>query len=440
MTRRANDGDTPIGGRGAQGHGRGAEAARTLRSGLGRRGFVLATAGLAAGGTLVVGTGGALAAPGTSGSPGSPEDLAVVQPGGRHRGTYVPADAGSVTWGRLPNRTTRPVATVDSGSLVTLDTVSHEGLLEDQGRDPRGYFGGFGVRARDVLWDAIRIARETPHDGPGPHIITGPVAVRGAVPGSVLRVDVVDLRLRVPYGVVSNRHGRGALPGEYPEAWVGDPALSEYVNPGGEISVFARAEWDGRRLVGTLPGPVRNRFPLAPFLGVMGVARDTSEVVDSVPPTDAGGNIDIRRLGVGSTLYLPVRVDGGLFYTGDPHMAQGDGEVALTAMEGSLRATVRLTAVPPGGDAPRTAFTYPFAETPEHWIPIGLSDGEGTEGGLDAAMRTAVRHAMAFLTEELGMEGPVAYAYLSAAADFAVSQVVDRTTGIHGLIRKADFA
>ena len=133
-----------------------------------------------------------------------------------------------------------------------------------------------------------------------------------------------------------------------------------------------------------------------------------------------------------------------MFFSGDPHMAQGDGEVALTALEGSLRATFRLTVIKPGGRAPSVAFDCPFAETAQHWVPISLSDPGGPEGGaqvktLDEAMKTAVCQALAFLTHDLGLEGAVAYAYLSAAADFVVSQVVDRTTGIHGLIRKADY-
>lgn len=372
----------------------------------------------------------------------------VLQPGlGACHGTYLPATGSNVLWGRLPNRDTRPVLTVDSGAVVTVDTISHEGVLEDQGRDPRGYFGDHGVATAQVLLDAVDLAERAPHDGPGPHVLTGPVAVRGAQPGHVLRVDVLDLQLRVPYGVVSNRHGKGALPGEYPERWVGVPELRRYFNVGGNISVFASVAEHAGRLFGVLGGDGAGhgaRFPLAPFLGVMGVARDTGDVVSSVPPTDAGGNLDINDLGVGSTLYLPVKVPGALFYTGDPHMAQGDGEVALTAMEGSLRATLRLTAIEPGGPAPTVAFDYPFGETATHWIPIGLSTSDGSVGGvrtsLDTAMRTAVRHAMAFLTEDMGMAGPVAYAYLSAATDFEVSQVVDQTTGIHCLIRKADFS
>ena len=357
------------------------------------------------------------------------------------RGAHLRSSPETVLWGHLPNRTAEPVLSVASGAVVTVDTVSHEGILEDQGRDPVAYFGEHGVPKSMVLEDAKKIAAsDIEHDfaADGPHVVTGPVAVRGARPGDVLRIDVLDLAPRVPYGVISNRHGKGALPGEYPESIKDDPQTRPYLNEGGNISVFTRVK--GRH--GVLPGNVR--FPLSPFMGIMGVAMDTAERVNSVPPTIAGGNLDINELGVGSTLYLPVQVPDALFYVGDPHFAQGDGEVALTALEGSLRGTFRLTVVKPGGKAPEVAFRYPFAEDDKYWIPIGLSDPDGPFGGgqvtsLDAAMKEAVRNAIAFLHEDLGMPKAVAYAYLSAAADFEVSQVVDRTTGIHALIRKADF-
>jgi acetamidase/formamidase len=171
-------------------------------------------------------------------------------------------------------------------------------------------------------------------------------------------------------------------------------------------------------------------------MGIMGVAADTSDRVHSVPPAAYGGNLDINALGVGSTLYLPVQVSGANFYTGDPHFAQGNGEVALTALEASLRASFRLTLLPAGdamipGGSP---FTQPFAETNDYWIPIGLNED------LDEAMKQAVREAIRFLSGSLGIDRASAYAYLSAATDFEVSQVVDKTKGVHGLIRKKDFA
>lgn len=421
-----------------------AAPAGALGIGLARRAMLRATA------AGVVGTGALLSgaeAQASSRGPGSGRDgIRVLQPGvGRTPGRYVRARADEVYWGRLPNRDSSPVAVVSSGDVVTMDTISHEGLLEDQGKDPRQFFESYGVPERRVLKDAIAVAARTPHDGPGPHVVTGPVAVRGAEPGDVLKIEMLDLPLRVPYGVISNRHGKGALPGEYPEGFEGVPENAPYFNEGGNISVFASAHRSRGRLRGRLPGEVQVGFDLRPFMGLMGVARDTSDLVDSVPPTDAGGNIDINDLTLGSTLYLPVQVRGAMFFSGDPHHVQGDGEVALTAMEGSLRPTFRLTVIKKGGrGAPRQAFDYPFAENPDFWIPIGLSDPDGPEGGgnatsLDIAMKVAVRNALAFLTQEKGMAGPVAYAYLSAAADFQCSQVVDRTTGIHGLIRKADF-
>lgn len=413
-----------------------------LASALARRALIRASAAgaLGAGAALAGGAGTpAYSAPTSRG-------VTILQPGqGKVRGQYVRSRANQVWWGHLPNRTAEPVAVVRSGAVVTLDTISHEGLLEDQGKDPRQYFETFGVPERHVLRDAVAVAAKATHDGPGPHVVTGPIAVRGAEPGDVLKVEVLALPLRVPYGVISNRHGKGALPGTYPEQFVADPAHAAYVNQGGNVSVFTSVRSTSRGLRARLPGDVPVGFDLAPFLGLMGVARDTDAMVDSVPPTDAGGNLDINDLTVGSTLYLPVQVAGAMFFAGDPHMAQGDGEVALTALEGSLRATLRLSVIKRGSrKAPKQAFDHPFGETPDFWIPIGLSDPDGPEGGtnatsLDLAMKEAVEQALAFLVEEKGMAGPVAYAYLSAATDFEVSQVVDRTTGIHALIRKADF-
>jgi len=128
-------------------------------------------------------------------------------------------------------------------------------------------------------------------------------------------------------------------------------------------------------------------------------------------------------------------VDGALFYAADPHFAQGDGEVALTAIEGSLRSTYRLTVLKAGD--PRlpmmTRMKNPFAETKDYWIPIGLN------ASLDEAMKDATRQAVEFLNEKLGMDRATALAYLSAGTDFQVTQVVDRVKGVNAMIRKADF-
>ena len=351
---------------------------------------------------------------------------------------YLPSRVGEVMWGWLPNRTTAPVLEVASGGTVTLDTLSHEGILEDQGRDPVAYLRQFGVA--EVLDDAIAVAASPLVNGPqdGPHVITGPVRVAGARPGDVLRVDVLDLAYRVPYGFVSNRHGFGALAGEYPEDRDSAPTRDvDAIVRDGTVCHFAWVEHrDGRDLGLIAAGGGRTvQFPLAPFLGLMGTAVDTDAPVPSVPPGLHGGNIDVKHAGTGATLYLPVAVEGASFYAGDPHYAQGNGEVALTALEASLRATLRLSVLrADDASAVLGAAVGPGVETGSHWIPTGLHED------LDEAMRAAVRNAIAFLHGRFGVPRSVALAYLSAAADFEVSQVVDAVKGVHCMIAKADWA
>ncbi|GMA24534.1 formamidase [Luteimicrobium album] len=343
--------------------------------------------------------------------------------------TYLSADPAHVLWGRLPCATDAPVLTVDPGTEVTIDTVSHEGLLEDQGRDPVAFFARHGVDPGDVLADGIALAASDrprdPHDD-GPHVVTGPIAVRGALPGDVLTMTVVEVVPRVGYGVVSNRHGRGALPGELPEG----PET---------VSVFTRLRADGPgSYTLSMPRGAGERtveFPADPFLGIMGVATATDERAHSVPPGPHGGNVDIRLLTPGAALHLPVQVPGALAYVGDPHFAQGDGEVALTAVEGSLRATIRFDVVPAAVATERFGeLTGPLVETPTHLVPTGLDED------LDEAVRACVRNAIALLTARYGFDRAHALAYLSAATDFDISQVVDRVKGVHARIRIAEIA
>ncbi|WP_238588795.1 acetamidase/formamidase family protein [Rhodococcus pyridinivorans] len=328
-------------------------------------------------------------------------------------------------WGRLPARDDTPVLTVDPGTEVTIDTISHEGILEDQGRNPEAFFAAHGVE--HVLTDAAALAgSDTPRTFgvDGPHVVTGPIDIRGARAGDVLAITVVDTLPRVPYGIISNRHGRGALPGEYP-------------HHGELLSVFAHLDPLDPTRATMAYGPDDTRtvnFPIAPFLGIMGVATDTDQRAHSVPPGPHGGNIDINLLTTGATLYLPVQVPGALAYVGDPHFAQGDGEVALTALEASLRATVRFDVI--AREDALTTFgnlVGPLAETRNFLIPTGMDED------LDIATQNCVRAAIALLQTRYGMDPSYAYAYLSAATDFDISQVVDLVKGVHARIRKADF-
>jgi acetamidase/formamidase len=359
-----------------------------------------------------------------------PTDFEILQPGlgdipGKH---YLRSTPETVLWGRLPCEADAAVLRIASGDSVTIDTVSHEGLLEDHGKDPLGYFTGHGVAAASVLEDAVSIAGNLSRDpaADGPHVVTGPIFVEGAQPGDLLRITVETLVPRVPYGVISNRHGKGALIGELPR---GDFS----------VSVFTPVEERDGRLVGLLPvvdgGEAVIAFPLAPFLGTMGVAVAGTERPHSVPPGSHGGNIDINLLVEGTALYLPVQVPGALAYVGDPHFAQGDGEVALTALEASLRATLRFDVVA-RAEALREfgEVSGPLVRTPDYLVPTGL------DTDLNEAMRRCVRAALTLIEARWGMPEHLAYAYLSAATDFDISQVVDIVCGVHARIREADFA
>jgi len=357
--------------------------------------------------------------------------LAALQPGaGEIRATeYLAASRDTVMWGRLPCAADRAVLEIDPGTDVTIDTISHEGILEDQGRDPAAFFATQGVPRDFVLDDAVALAASD-YDrsaSDGPHVITGPIAVRGAQPGDLLKMTVLETSPRVPYGVISNRHGKGALVGEMP--------LVDH-----NVSIFAELQdaLDGSR-VGTLPlvpgGERSVRFPLNPFLGIMGVAVAGSSRPHSVPPGAHGGNIDINLLTVGSSLYLPVQVPGALAYVGDPHFAQGDGEVALTAMEASLRVTIRFDLLSRADAlAEFGEVAGPLAETSEFLVPTGMDED------LDVAVQNCVRAALGLLEARYGMDRALAYAYLSAATDFDISQVVDIVKGVHARVRVADFA
>jgi acetamidase/formamidase len=353
----------------------------------------------------------------------------ILQPDeGEIRGeAYLSASVGNVLWGRLPCAADVPVLTIPPGTTVTIDTISHEGILEDQGKDPLAFFGGHGVAAEAVLADAVAIAAELSRDPAldGPHVVTGPILIEGAEVGDLVAMTVLETTPRVPYGVISNRHGRGALPGELPRT-------------ADTVSVFTPiSERDGA-LVGRLPvvegGERTVEFPLDPFLGVMGVAVAGDDRPHSVPPGPHGGNIDIRLLTVGSTLYLPVQVPGALAYVGDPHFAQGDGEVALTALEASLRVTVRFDLVKRAEAlAEFGELAGPLGRTAEYLLPTGM------HVDLTEAMRNCVRQALTLIRARWGMDEHLAYAYLSAATDFNISQVVDLVSGVHARIREADF-
>jgi len=321
-------------------------------------------------------------------------------------GFHIKSGPETVHWGYLWSAA-EPVLRVEPGATVTIDTVSHEGLLADQG-DPIGFFKRFGIPKAEVLADAIAIYAKVQHSGAGPHIVSAPVYVEGAEPGDVLAVHVLAAEPRVPYGVNSARMGKGTLPAEF------------------TLNRSLVIPFDMEARVARFAPDIA--IPLKPFFGIMATGPAlTLGKLNSAPPGPFSGNIDLNELTAGSTLYLPVHVPGALFMTGDGHAAQGDGEVNLTAIETSLTGTFRLELLK------QKFWSLPRAETPTHWICMGLRES------LDEAMRIAVRETIKFLGEVHGLDPADAYALASVAIDFEVTQNVDGVKGIHAMIPKAIF-
>lgn len=185
---------------------------------------------------------------------------------------YVPSTLDNVFWGKIPSRNDKAIIHIPSGSTVTIDTVSHEGILEDQGKDPVKYFGQYGITPDHVMQDAINIAANKKghdFDTNGPHVITGPIYVDGAEPGDVLKVEVIALEPRVPYGVVTNRHFKGTIPDEMPETPRLENPSSEHPESYGNVSVFTsiQKKGDNNEWFGIMQNNGQIiQFPLNPFL------------------------------------------------------------------------------------------------------------------------------------------------------------------------------
>jgi acetamidase/formamidase len=180
---------------------------------------------------------------------------------------------------------------------------------------------------------------------------------------------------------------------------------------------------DRQRGVCTLPWGAE--IDLAPFFGVMGVAPPpVYGMCTSIVPREFGGNMDLKELTQGTTLYLPVFVPGANFSCGDGHGVQGDGEVCVTALETALSGTFRLTV------RKDLKFDLPRAETPTHHITMAFNED------LDDAAKDALRQMIKLIGEHMGLDASDAYMFSSLAVDMRVTQLVDGNKGIHAMLPK----
>lgn len=298
---------------------------------------------------------------------------------------------GTVHWGVF-DAAIPPVLHIESGDTVTFHCLSGEPEdLPD---------GGY-----DIPPELVEVHRRVAR-GPGPHFMTGPVAVRGAEPGDALEVRILGAELRSDWGWNVILPDLGTLPEDFPHA----------------RRIHIRL--DRERLVATLPWGLV--LPLHPFFGVIGVAPPPEwGAITSVIPRAHGGNLDNKELVPGTKLFLPVWAPGALLSVGDGHAVQGDGEVCLTAIETCMAG--RFEIILHKG----MKLDFPRAETPTHLVTMG------TDADLDDAAKAALRDMIALITERSGLSREDAYTLCSLAADVRVTQLVDVHKGIHVMLPKS---
>ncbi|WP_198369591.1 acetamidase/formamidase family protein [Roseomonas rosulenta] len=315
--------------------------------------------------------------------------------------TFVPASLTNCRWGAF-DASFPPVATIDPGEVVILECLS----------------GGPEVMPPQEKMMAVHpVLREVHQKLPrlGAHVITGPVAVRGAEPGDALRIDIEKIELGADWGFCGFRPLFGTLPEDFPYR----RTLHIPVD---------RAAMTCRLPFGPKEGGMD--LPLAPFFGVMGVAPPADwGMINTKEPRAIGGNLDNKELTEGTTLFLPVFNEGALFSAGDGHGVQGDGEVCINALEICLTGHFRLSLVK-GGGAKDPVLRFPRAETRTHYITMGLNED------LDLAMKQALREMIAFICSRTNLSDADAYQFCSLAVDFRVTQTVNGEKGVHGMLKK----
>jgi len=311
------------------------------------------------------------------------EQLRVV-PAKRYPGKVhlLPATMETTQWGWF-NNAQPPVLHVDSGDSIVFETMMHSHNQVVPG----------------ATIEQIKKLR-TDFPGRGPHTLTGPVYIEGAEPGDVLKVRINKIVPRA-YGTNFNVPGMfGEFPSKFPDGQV----KYFYLDLERKVAEFA-------------PGI---EIPLAPFPGTIGVARAEPGQYSSVPPGRYAGNIDVRDLKEGATLYVPVFVKGALLWTGDSHAAQGNGEINLTALETAYKEmNVTVDVVK------NMKLEWPRIETKDAWITLGI------DRDLNKALDILMGETSKLLMDQRSLDSGQAQKMIMSTWDCRISQVVDVNKGIH---------
>ena len=289
---------------------------------------------------------------------------------------HFPADRVHFTW----DVAHEPVLTVSSGDTVVMQTRD----VSDNQITPESTPADL-----DLDWDRV-------------YPLAGPIAVESAEPGHTLAIEILDLHT-LGWGWTAILPGLGLLPDDFP-----DPYLKIFDLTAGDVTLLRDDI----------------AIPIAPFLGTMGVCPAGASQQAVMPPGRFGGNMDTRQLVSGTTLYLPVQVEGALFSCGDAHAAQGDGEVCVTGIESPMYAALRFTL-----DEERTipAPQYQTAAGPltPHVDSGGFYGTTGVGPDLYVAAQEAVRAMIDLLAEDYDLSREDAYVLSSLCVDLKISEIVD---------------
>jgi acetamidase/formamidase len=287
-----------------------------------------------------------------------------------------PSDRVHFTW----DVTHAPALTIDSGDTVILQTrdVSDNQITRDSDAS--------AIATLD--WNRV-------------YPLAGPIAVRGARPGDTLAVEILDIHTQ-GWGWTAIIPGFGVLPDDFRE-----PYLRIFEFPSGDVT-FLRDDI---------------AIPIEPFFGTMGVCPAGASQQAVMPPGTFGGNLDIRQLTKGTTLYLPVQVEDALFSCGDAHAAQGDGEVCVTGIEAPMYAALRLT-LQRGRRIPAPQFVTAGGLLPgvNH---AGFYATTGVGSDLMTGAQDAIRAMIAHLGEAHGLSREDAYVLSSLCVDLKIAEIVD---------------
>jgi acetamidase/formamidase len=290
-----------------------------------------------------------------------------------------------------------PVARIRSGDTIVMETLIH---------------GDKQVVMNEMTIDQMTArAKQDQAESPGrgPHSVTGPVYIEGAQPGDVLKIEIGKI---VPSSYAMNFSYPG-FAGAFPKLF-----------SQGQLKYFLLDSEKQR--VEFAPGI---EIPLRPFPGVLAVARAEPGRYSTVPPGRFGGNLDINEMVSGTTLYLPVFVEGGLLWSGDSHAAQGNGEVNLTALETSFRELPLTVTVLKG-----KKLDWPRVETPTHWISVGY------DKDLNLALKMLQEQTTTLIAEQMGVSLDEARLAMLSRWDCRVSEIVNVLKGTYCMVPKAKSA